>query len=514
MATGESRGWPDTKEGYELEEVIGYGATAVVQAARCGARRERVAIKRIDLEKCGASIDEMMKEIHAMSQCNHDNVVNYYTSFVVRQELWIVMRLLNGGSMLDIIKHKIKEDPKACEEGVLDEEIIATVLKEVLKGLEYFHKNGLIHRDVKAGNILLAMDGTVQVADFGVSSAISDYGDRTRPKMRKTFVGTPCWMAPEVMEQVQGYNHKADIWSFGITAIELATGTAPYAKFPAMKVLMLTLQNDPPTIDTCSEGENKEYKKYSKVFKKMIACCLNKDPAQRPDASELLKNPFFKKAKDAEFLKSNLLKFVKPLSQRSQKVKRVPGSSGRLHRNEDGSWEWSDDEAGTDSHKPHKAHQESKETKPADTEQEEKVKATNDNVPGVNIQPPTPKEEQAPPNFPIKTEPAPAPATAPAQPLPQKLDLTLRLRNDKNELNDIRFDFCYAKDTAQGVSQELVSAGLIDGKDLVIVAANLKKVLDNPPPSKSFTFPLQSSSTVNQPPDEKALIGFAQLTIH
>lgn len=467
--------------------MIGYGATAVVQAAKCIPRNERVAVKRIDLEKCGASIDEMMKEIRTMSQCNHENVVNYYTSFVVKQELWIVMRLLNGGSMLDVIKHQKKQGHLV--EGVLDEAVIASVLREVLKGLDYFHSQGLIHRDVKAGNILLATDGTVQLADFGVSSVISDYGDRSRPKVRKTFVGTPCWMAPEVMEQVHGYNHKADIWSFGITAIELATGIAPYAKFPAMKVLMLTLQNDPPSIDTVAqnEGNKDNYKKYTKIFRKMISSCLVKDPAQRPDASELLKHHFFKKAREKDFLVETLVPLMPSLGERSQKVKRVPGSSGRLHRAADGSWEWSDDEAKNDGD--------------SDGEGDDEKSAKADNVkegapksegPKVNIQPSTP--------------------TSPKPPAQINLDLTLRLRNAKKELNDIRFDFTPGKDTAEGVAQELVSAGLISGQDLVVVAANLRKAIDDPPSSKSMTFPLKSSS--HEPPDDRTLIGFAQLTIN
>ncbi|KAG8138719.1 hypothetical protein E2320_001524 [Naja naja] len=179
------------------------------------------------------------KEIQAMSQCHHPNIVSYYTSFVVKDELWLVMKLLSGGSVLDVIKHIVAKGEH--KNGVLDEPVIATILKEVLEGLEYLHKNGQIHRDVKAGNILLGEDGSVQIADFGVSAFLATGGDITRNKVR-------------------GYDFKADIWSFGITAIELATGAAPYHKYPPMK------------------------------------------------------------------------------------VRRVPGSSGRLHKTEDGGWEWSDDE--------------------------------------------------------------------------------------------------------------------------------------------------------------------------
>ncbi|KFV68258.1 Serine/threonine-protein kinase MST4, partial [Dryobates pubescens] len=268
----------DPEELFTKLERIGKGSFGEVFKGIDNRSQQVVAIKIIDLEE-GVGMDDLWHFLPTLPLCGSVRFSNYAACcFLPLQgtKLWIIMEYLGGGSALDLLRA-----------GPFDEFQIATMLKEILKGLDYLHSEKKIHRDIKAANVLLSEQGDVKLADFGVAGQLTD----TQIK-RNTFVGTPFWMAPEVIQQ-SAYDSKADIWSLGITAIELAKGEPPNSDMHPMRVLFLIPKNNPPTL----LGE------FSKPFKEFIDACLNKDPTFRPTAKELLKHKFIlKNAKKTSYL--------------------------------------------------------------------------------------------------------------------------------------------------------------------------------------------------------------------
>jgi serine/threonine-protein kinase OSR1/STK39 len=295
--------WATDPQAYQLIGKIGQGAFAVVWKAKQIDNGKECAVKVLNLDHVDSNLSEIRLEVQAMRLSSHPNILCCHSAFCKETDLWLVTQLMRKGSSLHCLQgarrtlQQQQQQHQQQDSNSRMEDHILYILHETLLGLQYIHDNGQIHRDIKAGNILLDGNGDVRIADFGVSGWLINAG--SQQEKAKTFVGTPCWMAPEVMEQIHGYDYKADIWSLGITALELAKGYAPYAKYPPMKVLILTIQEDPPSLDTYDEEDENDQlfqyhtnEEFSKNFSALVDTCLQKNPAKRPKSLELLQSKY------------------------------------------------------------------------------------------------------------------------------------------------------------------------------------------------------------------------------
>ncbi|KAH0789686.1 Serine/threonine-protein kinase 4 [Histomonas meleagridis] len=252
------------KEDYQIIEQIGEGSYGKVFKGIDKHTKEIVAIKVIELETDWLPL---LAEINMVIDLHHDSIVNYYGWFFEEGKLWLIMEYCDGGSLSDIMN--------IIDSG-LNELQLSAICRGVLESLVYIHSKNRIHRDIKAGNILITSAGKVKLCDFGVSAQLSDLNSKTG-----TVIGSPFWMAPEVITGV-GHDTKADIWSFGITALELYSRYPPLFDIGVLPAMMQIPRNDPPQAPPHS----------SHAFREFISRIMKKDPQLRPTASELLNDPF------------------------------------------------------------------------------------------------------------------------------------------------------------------------------------------------------------------------------
>jgi len=289
----------DPEQLFRVLDVIGQGSFGIVCTCINMSNDKIYAVKFIEInEDDGGDLQNEIEILKATTLC--DFVVRYSGSYLKENYLMIVMEYCDGGSVLDVMQ--------VCNRA-LTEKQIAAVCMHVLKGLNFMHGNKILHRDIKAGNVLLTREGRAKLADFGVSTKLL-----TTIQKHKTVVGSPYWMSPEVIvapNGANGYDHKADIWSLGITAIEMAETKPPHYDINPLRVIFVIPNRAPPTLKP--DGG------FSSEFKDFVEQCLKKNPTERPSAAELLKHPFIvAEASTAEATIRSLVEETMPILQKAR----------------------------------------------------------------------------------------------------------------------------------------------------------------------------------------------------
>ncbi|OWK57175.1 Serine/threonine-protein kinase PAK 3 [Lonchura striata] len=257
----------DPKTKYTEFVHIGQGRTAGAQWSPISFQ---VALKKMPLRKRSRK-ELVVNEIQVMKENRHPNIVNYIDSYLVNEDLWLVMEYVDGGTLTSVLVQVFME-----------ERMIAAISRECLKALDFLHSKNVIHRDVKSDNILLGMDGSVKLTDFGLCAQLTP-----ERSTRCTVLGTPYWVAPEILKRKE-YNTQVDIWALGIVAIEMLEGEPPYFKESPVQAQRLIARNRYPPLKMPS--------KMSVLFHAFLHSCLDTDPSTRWTARELLQHPFLRTA--------------------------------------------------------------------------------------------------------------------------------------------------------------------------------------------------------------------------
>ena len=277
-----------TPQLFKRTEVIGRGKFGVVYKAYHAKTKQVYAVKVLNLDCPEDEVEDVQKEIQFLASLKQvPNITRYYGSYLYDTKLWVIMEYCAGGSLRTLLRP-----------GKIDEKYLGVIVRKLLIALVYIHKDNVIHRDIKAANVLITNEGHVKLCDFGVAAQLTAANHK-----RQTMAGTPYWMAPEVIMEGVYYNTKADIWSLGITAYEIATGNPPYCDVEALRAMQLITKSKPPRL----EGRN-----YSPLLKEFIALCLDEDPEERPTAEDLLSSKFVKahKGSSATILKELISRYL------------------------------------------------------------------------------------------------------------------------------------------------------------------------------------------------------------